>query len=164
MVRYPVLPESLRSQLAKIAPSEYGRLLCRPCKVIFREGRTLDRVYVGDAARLSIWGVYPEQDPDKSWCPIEDVVSVEASPSRLPAEFANEVYKVGASGMGYCIFAVVFSDGSKQAYVSGNAVDFIEYPEGKGPSNVVGILPHVGRDENPKPAPKYHWCLYAEED
>jgi hypothetical protein len=82
----------------------------------------------------------------------------------VPAKYANEVYKAGESGMGYCIFTVVFSDGSKQAYVSGNAVDFIEYPEGKGPSNVVGILPQVGRDENPKPAPKYHWCLYAEEN
>jgi hypothetical protein len=83
MARYPILPESVRSQLAKIEPSEYGRLFYHPCKVILREGRTLDRVYVvGDAAYLSTWGIYPEQDPAKSWCPIQDVVSVEASSSR----------------------------------------------------------------------------------
>jgi hypothetical protein len=64
--------------------------------------------------------------------------------------------------MGYQIFTVVFSDGTEQAYVAGNAVDFIEYPVGRGPRDVVGVLPNVGRDQNPLQAPKYYWCLYSD--
>ena len=163
MPPYPVLSESLRSQLAAIEPSEAGLLIYHPSKVTLRGGRTLERVYVVAAtAYLSRWGLYPEQDPHKLWCRIEDVVSIELSSSRLPAKFANKVYKAGESGMGYHVFTVVFSDGTTQAYLAGNSVDFIEYPRGKGPSDIAGILPHVGRDQNPNQPPNHHWCLFSD--
>jgi hypothetical protein len=80
----------------------------------------------------------------------------------LPARFANKLYNAGESGMGYTIFTVVFSDGTKQAYSAGNAVDFIRYPEGKGPADVADVLPHEGRNEIQIRVPEYYWCLYSE--
>ncbi len=109
-----------------------------------------------------MWGIYPEDDKAKRWIRIEDVVEVCESPIRLPPLFANELYKNGESGMGYTIFTVVFSDGEKQACVSGNAIDFIRYPNGKGPRDIVAVLPHKGRNQNPVNAPQWTWCLYSE--
>jgi hypothetical protein len=37
-----------------------------------------------------------------------------------------------------------------QAYLTGNAVDFIDYPEGMNADNVKAVLPHVGRDASPR--------------
>ena len=67
------------------------------------------------------------------------------SPRRLPAQFANKLYKSGESGMGYTIFTVIFADGSRQAYGTGNAVDFISYPEGKGQMDVVDCAAPRGK-------------------
>jgi hypothetical protein len=69
--------------------------------------------------------------------------------------------------MGYCLFTVIFksdnsSEQSSQAYITGDRVDFIEYPEGKGPQDVERVLPHVGRGSNYIHGPKYYWCLYSE--
>jgi hypothetical protein len=47
--------------------------------------------------------------------------------------------------MGYTIFTVVFADGLRQACVTGNAVDFIRYPPGKSPKDVVKVLPARGQ-------------------
>ncbi|MCI3135027.1 hypothetical protein [Phenylobacterium aquaticum] len=63
--------------------------------------------------------------------------------------------------MGYTIFTVRFRDGSSIAVGTGNAVDFIDYPEGQSPEAVVGVLPHVGRDDpHLRSGPTYWWCLY----
>jgi hypothetical protein len=145
MKRSPTLPEPLKTQLAAIEASKSGGLNYYPCCVVLRTGVTTDRVYVvGENPYISCWGVYPEQDPGKFWVRVEDVVSIIESPSRLPASFATKLYEAGESGMGYQIFTVVLSDGTEQAYVAGTAVDFIEYPDGKGPKNVTAGLPHVG--------------------
>lgn len=162
MTRYPALLESLRSRLAAIEPSKSGNLDYYPCQVLLRAGTVIDRVYViAEAPYISRWGVYPDQDRGKSSIEIADVASISESPSRLPARFANRLYEAGESGMGYQIFTVIFSDDMKQAYLTGNAVDFIEYPEGKSMKDVTNVLPHVGRDQNPQRGPKYYWCLYS---
>jgi len=65
--------------------------------------------------------------------------------------------------MGYILFVVVFSDGTRQAFAIGNAVDFIEYPEDKGPQDVTAVIPRGGRNDNErKSAPSYRWCIYSE--
>jgi hypothetical protein len=48
----------------------------------------------------------------------------------------------------HTIFTVVFADGSRQAYGTGNAVDFIRYPEGKGENDVIDVLPTRGEAQN----------------
>lgn len=64
---------------------------------------------------------------------MDEVAKFESSPCRLPARFTNQIYENGESGMGYTIFAVVFSDGFKQACETGNAVDFVSYLSGNHP-------------------------------
>jgi hypothetical protein len=163
--RYPQLPELVRNALGDIEPSKDGDLSYYPCRVSLRDGSALDAVYIEpEKPYLRMWGVYPEDDRGKRSVSIDEVVTVEDSPLRLPAQFANEIYRNGESGMGYTIFTVFFSDGTRQACATGNAVDFIRYPYGKRPSDVIAVLPHEGRNADPVSAPHWYWCLYSEGD
>jgi hypothetical protein len=63
--------------------------------------------------------------------------------------------------MGYTIFTVIFADGSRQACITGGAVDFIRYPEGKAQSEVIDVVPHEGRRSELIHGPEYYWCLFA---
>jgi hypothetical protein len=164
MGRYPPLSSSIRQQLGRIKPSIAGELHYYPCATKLVSGEVLPCVYlVCDEHYIKSWGVYPENDRAKNWIRVQDVAGLVDSPCRLPARFATKLYKHGESGMGYTIFTVVFSDLSRQAYATGNAVDFIRYPEGKRPKNVLWVLPHKGRDAEPLSCPAYYWCLYSEE-
>jgi hypothetical protein len=162
--RYSALSAQLRTQLETVPISGDGSLAYRPCDVLLKDGRRVDRVYVVPEEPYSLlWGVWPEDDKGKNAIPIDDVASLQDSVHRLPAPLANKLYAAGESGMGYVLFTVMFDDSARLAIVAGNAVDFIEYPAGKGPQNVVDVLPHVGRDSpDLHRAPAYQWCLYSE--
>ena len=164
MSRYSALPEHTHLRLSAIEPSHDGELVYYPVRAVLKSGEILDTVYiVPEKPYLKYWGVYPEADKGKRWIRIEDVAEVEDSPTRLPAKFANEIYRNGESGMGYTIFTVVFANGFRQACVTGNAVDFIRYPPGKSPKDVVAVIPHEGRrDDSLVKAPEWYWCLYSE--
>jgi hypothetical protein len=135
----------------------------RPCAVVTKDGRTVDCVYiVPEEPYIKLWGVWPEDDRGKWSLPITAVAEIRDSDSRLPGKFANQLYEAAESGMGYCVFTVVFADGSSQVYVTGNAVDFIPYPAGKSSQDVIQVLPHKGRGEPGTLAGlDYHWCLYG---
>jgi hypothetical protein len=139
-----------------------------PCLVTMKDGTSLDRVYlVSELLWIRLWGVYPSEDHGKSEVLVSDVDSIVESPSRLPAKFATQLYRAGESGMGYMIFTVVFKGTipflrHRKAYMTGNAVDFIEYPVGKGPNDVLAVLAHVGPRVRKEGPPKYYWCLYSE--
>jgi hypothetical protein len=158
----PLLPH-VQEALKGIEPSHDGELFYYPCRAVLRSGEACDSVYiVPEEPYIKYWGVYPENDRGKRWIRMEDIAEVEESPIRLPAQFANEIYKNGESGMGYTIFTIVFADGSRQAYGTGNAVDFIRYPDDKGPKDVVAVIPHEGRNDNTRVnAPEWYWCLYS---
>ena len=157
------LPGKLRDDLSAITPSTSGDLTYWPCAARMKDGTVLDCVYVvPEGPYIRQWGVYPQQDRGKRHISIADVEALSDSPTRLPARFANRLYKAGESGMGYTIFTVVFADDSNQAYGTGNAVDFICYPEGKSQSDVVDVLPHEGRNAEPIRCPEYYWCLFSE--
>jgi hypothetical protein len=160
--RFPALPDTLRDQLSKIAPSDGG--LYRPCQVKLRSGRVVDRVYFAEAERwFRTWGVWPEEDSGKQWLDVGEVACAEESPSRLPPKFANQLYDAGESGMGYIVFVVCFCDGAQAPFVTGNAVDFIDYPTGQSAATVASVIPHAGRDEpSLQNAPDYFWCLYSD--
>jgi hypothetical protein len=164
MARHPKLPNHIREALSSIEPSNGGSLMYFPCEVVLKDGTVLDNVYIEPEGNyIRWWGVWPEADPGKRWVWIDDVKFVKKSRNRLPVRFANELYRSGESGMGYTIFTVVFSDGSRQVFGTGNAVDFIEYPPGKTQADVIAVLPHEGRtDLQLKNAPDYFWCLYSE--
>jgi hypothetical protein len=162
---YSPLLAHIRDALKSIEPSRDGELVYYPCSVILNSGEACDTVYiVPEKPYIEHWGVYPENDSGKRWVRMEDIAEVKESPIRLPAQFANEIYRMGESGMGYTIFTVVFADGVRQACASGNAVDFIRYPTGKGPKDVVAVIPHEGRrDTSIVKSPEWYWCLYTEE-
>ena len=161
--KYKPIPGSLHDKLAQIEPSESYGLKYYPCRVTLTDGRQVDHVYVVEQEPYSkIWGVYPEDDSGKSSVLIEGVADLEESPSRLPPALANKLYEAGECGMGYTIFTVVFKDGSRQSFVTGNAVDFISFPECKKRGDIQDVLPHEGR-KSPDlvDAPDYFWCIYS---
>ena len=164
MPRSQLLPDHIREALEHITSSDGGGIKYHPCKVELKDGRILDNVYIEpEEPYLRTWGVYPEDDRGKMSIPIQEVLKVEDSPARLPAHFAEQLYRAGESGMGYTIFTVVFSDGRRQAYSSGTAVDFIRYPDGKSGLDVVAVEPHEGRGADPMRSPGWYWCLYSVE-
>lgn len=170
---YSKLSPHLKKQLDAIAPSiePFVGLAYYPCLVTLHDGTSLDRVYlVSQAPWIKLWGVYPRSDSSKPEVLVSDLLSVVESPSRSPATFAADLYKAGESGMGHTVFTVVFKTRipflqRRKTYLTGNAVDFIAYPLGKGPQDVVSVLPHVGRRSASlarRVQPKYYWCLYSE--
>jgi hypothetical protein len=165
MIRYAQLPDHIHEALQHITPTDGGDIMYYPCRVTLRSGLVLNTVYIEpEKPYLRVWGIYPEDDRAKRSVRIEEVLKVEDSPTRLPARFANEIYRNGESGMGYTIFTVVFSDGERQAYSTGNAVDFIRYPEGRSPEDVIAVEPHEGRRANPVQSPEWYWCLYSDSE
>ena len=158
---YPELPEHLKAQLNAV-PVSGG--IYRPCDVTLDDGTVIERVFVGPADKyIAEWGVWPEEDDGKKSIDILAVASIRDSKSRLPAKFANQLYRAGESGMGYLIFTVCFKDGSSMATHTGNAVDFMSYPEGQSPATVCKVVPHLGRGEpSLRAAPDYYWSLFSE--
>ena len=158
---YGPISKNLSDQLARIEPSRDGNLAYFPCLVTLADRSQMDLVYVVEFAQyIKNWGVRPEHDPGKRSLPIKEVIAAVDSPSRLPAKFANELYRAGESGMGYCVFTIVFRDGRREKVVTGNAVDFVSYPAGLGPADVIGVEPHTQPWSDATPGPGYVWCLY----
>lgn len=157
---YPPLSPDLKKQLQYI---QSGDGIAYPCSVKTDQGLVMDRVYLAPAAEWIVhWGVWPEDDPAKRSVDVRQVVSISNSPTALPAIYAKKLYAAGESGMGYTVFTVVFSDGLRQAYATGNAIDFIDYPAGQSPATVADVLPHVGRDDaRLMRGPDYSWCLFG---
>jgi hypothetical protein len=169
--RYPPIPSDLREQLMAVPPSGDTSLEYRPCRVTLTDCRVVDRVYVMEQGMyVTWWGVWPDQDHGKSSVPIDAVVRIEESPTRLPVAIANRIYEAGESGMGYCVFTLELRDGRRLPFVTGNAVDFVDLPPGVKPSDIVTVFPHEGRDHfqgrtmapHTRGAP-YAWCLYGDE-
>ena len=108
---YSPLLVHVREALKDIEPSQDGELVYYPCRAILKSGEACDTVYiVPEKPYIKYWGVYPENDSGKRWIRMEDIAEIKESPFRLPAQYANEIYKNGESGMGYTIFTVVFAD------------------------------------------------------
>jgi hypothetical protein len=156
---FPPLNPSLLKQLSTVQRTDD---LYYPCCATLVDGREVDCVYLSEASSwFWQWGVWPRDDEGKRSLDLKLIVSLRDSPSRLPAKFAQQLYSAGESGMGYTIFTVEFLDGSKQAYQSGNAIDFVRYPLGQKPETVARVHPHEGRWDDPVSVPNYYWCLYG---
>ena len=161
------LPDRLYEQLVKVEPSTDGMVEYRPCRVQLKDGRIFDRVYVVECrSYVRAWGVWPDQDPNKRSIRIEDVIAIEESPVRMPAHLANKMYAAGESGMGYCVFVLVLRDGRRLPYMTGNAVDFPDLPEGVTTDAIADLLPHA-RERQPgyyRRSAEYYWCLYRSDE
>ncbi len=121
-------------------------------------------VYIQDAGPwFAQWGVDPEDDPGKRSLDIDTVAEIEESPLRLRADFATKVYEAGESGMGYCVFRLILSDGEALDCVTGNAVDFLNWPTDIAPNSVVDLIPHAPEariSHRRLGSLPYSWCLY----
>lgn len=161
--QFSTLTQKLREDLRIITPSRDGDLTYWPCSARMKDGTVLVCVYVvPEGPYIKKWGIYPQHDRGKSYISVSDVDALAESPRRLPAQFANYLYKSGESRMGRNLFTVVFADGSRQAYDGGNTVDFIRYPEGMGQSDVIDVLPHEWRSPDAVLRPQYYWCLFSD--
>lgn len=159
----PKISAAIKEQLQKILPSKDSLMEYRPCQVTLNNGQTLENVYISDIdSYRKVWGLIPKGDSAKRYISIEDVKEVKESPNRLPAHLATKLYDAGESGMGYCIFTILFKDGKRFATYTGNEVDFIELPLGFNKEDIFNVLPHEERKDNPQPGPEYYWCLYQE--
>ncbi len=157
--RFGLLTPELARQLGTVPKTAN---LYYPCLATLNSGATLDFVYLAEAEQwFAEWGVWPDEDPGKRSIAIEKIARVQDSPSRLPAWAAEKLYEAGESGMGYTIFTLCFAGGAKQAYGTGNAIDFVSYPIGQSASTIVEVLPHEGKEQAPRKCPDYVWCLYS---
>lgn len=155
------LSEDLQNQLSKVIPSKDGIMEYKPCRVTLKSGEVYDNVYLSEIkVYLEVWGLLPISDTAKKSIIVKDILKIEESPNRLPPELATKIYNAGESGMGYVIFALKMRDGNRIPFQTGNAVDFITLPDNYSTKDIEDVLPHKGRNENPKPGPAYYWCLY----
>ena len=139
-----------------ILPSRDENKAYYPCKVVLHNGTVHERVYLIDAVDYArSWG----HNPGRSTLTASEIAAVEESPERLPPVFADQLYAAGESGMGFCMFTVRFRDGTQQAYVTGNAIDFLQLPNGRTAGDVVAVLAHTGRESQSALAElPYEWC------
>ena len=161
----PKLSPTLAEQLARVPTSHDGDVAYAPCSVRLRTGEVLPRVcMVEESAFTRLWGI----DPKRSFLSPDDVEAIEESPHRLPAPLANVLYAAGESGMGYVVFTVAFRDGTRLPFLTGNAVDFPDWPPGIDPRDAVAVEPHAGREQFQSADRDPHtgsaeavWCVYS---
>lgn len=153
----------MRTQLAYLEPSIVGGAKYYPCSAYVSTGQLINCVYLVEKdGYFARWGGWPEDDSAKHYLHLNEISSIADSPNRLPAQFAKEVYNIGESGMGIYSFSIRFKNGMKQAYSSGGAVDFINYPKNTSGSDIVKILPYTTTNSEPLKEPTYYWCLYSD--
>lgn len=63
--------------------------------------------------------------------------------------------------MAGALFAIVFRNGLRIAVRGGDAHDFIDYPAGYGPSDIVDIDCDIDRHSPYVSLPEYRWCLFS---
>jgi hypothetical protein len=106
--RYSLLPRHIQEGLQAIEPTHDGDLTYFPCSATLTSGDVLDTVYfMPERPVMKLWEGYLQSDGAKLLVRVENVAEVRDSPTRIPARFANELYKQGESGMGYTIFTVL---------------------------------------------------------
>jgi hypothetical protein len=153
MNRYLPLSDHLRKQLAYVEPTLVHGVPYYPCAVYTTTGQLLPCVYiVEENAYFQQWGVWPEDDRAKRSIPLHEVSSIAEAPNRLPLRYAHHLHTAGETGMGYHAFKLLFRDGTTQSYTAGNALDFVNFPEGLGREDIIQVIPNFETDVG-KPLP-----------
>lgn len=157
-IRVPVISPALYDELIQVEPSLDRYFEYRPCQVQMGDGRIIDKVYLAEAVTFMLsWGY----DPKRATISILDVAHMGESPSRLPIGLANILYEKGETSMGGTTFTIVLRDGKKAHGTTGNAVDFLNYPPGVQPSDVVDVLHGRSEGDDTFTLADYIWCPYS---
>lgn len=145
------------SQVESIEPSDTDTQKHRPCRLILKDGRIVSRAICVEDHRGFITA---------GWIHPDTVAKIEPSSERMPAKLASKLYAAGESGMGYEIFIMKMKDGTSYVFVTGNIVDFPDFPEGYGTEDVKDVFPHQGREQSKqeyRQGRKFEWCYYVKE-
>ena len=143
------------SWIEAIEPSinEYRQL--HPCQLILKDGRCIPRAICVEDHRGFV---------TDSWIHPNSVQQVIPSLERMPASLATELYSAGESGMGYQLFTMKMKDGTSHVYVTGNIVEFPDFPDGYGTLDIEDVYPHQGREKTKlgyRQARSVEWCFYV---
>ena len=126
-----IAPDKFLSALASITPSRTPAAEAFwPCSLILADGRKVPRALCRQNARWSDKG---------AWINPESVVTVSASPFRLPAKLANKLYAAGETGMGYLIYVLTLRSGQTIVCASGGIVDFPSLPSGITTEDMIDV-------------------------
>jgi hypothetical protein len=160
--RFPPIPAEIAAMLERVSPSNDRDTFYYPCSVSMKDGTEFPYVYFVEAQNwLPAWAPLPNTDLGEHHLDVRDIAELRECPDRLPPAFANRLYEAGESGMGYTIFTLCFSDGSRAPYCSGDVVDFVVYPDGKAATDVIDVIPHLGREEpHLHLSPTHRWCIF----
>lgn len=161
----PPLSPALRRQLEAVEPSLDDGFEYRPCEVTLVDGSVKSHVYVQSSIPyFEMWGVDPEDDEGKSLVSVDDIAEIRSSPHRLPAALATKLYRSPESGMGWRVFTLHFIGGDALLCLTGNAVDFLAWPEGITPADVADVESRGGRQADAVvQGAHYAWALYEDE-
>ena len=167
-MRVAELANSQKRQLECIEPSFNGTTHFYPCLVRLRNGSVHENcLIVDDRESFQKWrqsfqksAFNPSSEAFKQDVKIDDVIEILDSSNRLPKRFADQIYKVGESGMGYFCFTVRFITGLSYVYYTGSIVDFIEYPKGMTTMEVVSVGPASQVKTYLRDVP-YVWCRFS---
>lgn len=144
LIRMPKkIPPVLHEMLIRIPPSKHRDTEFRPAQLRLRDATIVPCAYVMPADHFLARCGTTTDGPD--FIAIDDVEAIEECPYRLPADIATRVHNEGETGMGYCLFTVKYSDGTKTVFNAfSTGLDFVDYPPGKSPADVVDVIPHSG--------------------
>jgi len=137
----------------------------RPCSVVTRSGECIDRIYVIAADEwLYYWGPYPDSEMTPGFVvDVRDIAEISESPYRLPAGLAEQLYRMGETGMGYYEFTLFLQDGRRIGCQTGNAVDFPPLPSDAVGADVVRVERGLANAEVTKDAPPYKVAFFEKE-
>lgn len=158
------LPNELQDQLHRIEPSEFRQgINVYPCAVTLRNGDYKSRVYLYEPSALRAFTGFDRPENlahvDR-YLLADEIESIRESPERLPARFANEIYKAGESGYGYFAFRLMFRFLGHKDYVGGGLIDFLFYPRLRRASHVVGVQVHSPK-RRITPFPQSFWGVFS---
>jgi hypothetical protein len=163
--RIPVIDPDRLDELMRITPSldRNGFLEYRPCAVETLDGVTTDRVFVVDALSFVMTtGLWPDKVDRWKAVPLAQVAHIKESPSRLPAELANRLYKNGETAMDGVDFTITLSDGRRLGCKTGTlGLDFLEYPDGASAADVVDVKWGRFQGGTDCRRAEVSWCLYC---
>jgi hypothetical protein len=139
-------------------PTSSSGMFYYPCGVIIRTGLRNDHVLFvnkDDFLKYAGWTLKKEFTITP-----EEVIDIYESPFRLPVALAQEIYDRGETGMGFYRFWIIMNDDKQYLYVTGDAVDLIDLPDGYTNKDIKDIGASTRSKDGfiyrHKP---YHWCL-----
>jgi hypothetical protein len=161
------LKSELRRQLEQIEPSVFldgvhYHIHWYPGSIEKRDGTVVECVHLVSLSSFQqLHRRPPAEVSGLSYVSPNEIRAIRTSRFRLPARFANEIYRVGESGPNYFGFRLEFSFWRHRDYCVVGPVDFLYYPRWMGPGDIKGLGLSV-RQRRVSLVPPSSWCVFEE--